>query len=72
MFTPFCRRCPLAQKLTNFVLKILKSYTYYPLGQAQLDFLVNSDYTNGILVFLPISLILIKNNTIYFKNYYYI
>ncbi|MFS7930276.1 hypothetical protein Hanom_Chr04g00342331 [Helianthus anomalus] len=42
MFTPNCRRCPLAQKLTSFVLNVPKSCTLYPLGQTQLDFLVKS------------------------------
>ncbi|MFS7926701.1 hypothetical protein Hanom_Chr04g00300191 [Helianthus anomalus] len=40
MFTPNCRRCLLAQKLTSFVLNVTKSYTLCPLGQTQLDFLV--------------------------------
>ncbi|MFS8012684.1 hypothetical protein Hanom_Chr14g01323741 [Helianthus anomalus] len=40
MFTTFCRRCPLAEKLTSFVLNVSKSCTFYPLGQTQLDFLV--------------------------------
>ncbi|MFS7899594.1 hypothetical protein Hanom_Chr00s086375g01796891 [Helianthus anomalus] len=40
MFTPFCRRCPLAQKLKNFVINVSKSCTLCPLGQNQLDFLV--------------------------------
>ncbi|MFS7988825.1 hypothetical protein Hanom_Chr11g01039411 [Helianthus anomalus] len=40
MFTQHCRHCPLAQKLTSFVLNVTKSCTLYPLGQTQLDFLV--------------------------------
>ncbi|MFS7907502.1 hypothetical protein Hanom_Chr01g00072131 [Helianthus anomalus] len=38
MFTLNCRRCPLAQNLTSFVLNIPKSCTLCPLGQTQLDF----------------------------------
>ncbi|KAF5791996.1 hypothetical protein HanXRQr2_Chr09g0401061 [Helianthus annuus] len=44
MFTPNCRRCLLAQKLTSFVLNVSKSYTLCPLGQTQLDFLVKLNY----------------------------
>ncbi|MFS7970277.1 hypothetical protein Hanom_Chr09g00819131 [Helianthus anomalus] len=44
MFTPNYRRCPLAQKLTSFVLNVLKSCTLYHLGQTQLDFLVKSTH----------------------------
>ncbi|MFS7914865.1 hypothetical protein Hanom_Chr02g00158601 [Helianthus anomalus] len=33
MFTPNCWRCPLAQKLTSFVLNVSKSCTLCPLGQ---------------------------------------
>ncbi|MFS7902540.1 hypothetical protein Hanom_Chr01g00012471 [Helianthus anomalus] len=40
MFTSNYRRCPLAQKLTSFVLNVPKSFTLYPLDQTQLDFLV--------------------------------
>ncbi|MFS7993911.1 hypothetical protein Hanom_Chr12g01099781 [Helianthus anomalus] len=40
MFTSNCRRCPLVQKLTNFVLNVLKSCTLYPLDQTQLIFLI--------------------------------
>ncbi|MFS7992031.1 hypothetical protein Hanom_Chr12g01077511 [Helianthus anomalus] len=40
MFTPNCKRYPLAQKLTSFVLNVSKSCTLYPLSQTQLDFLV--------------------------------
>ncbi|MFS7909658.1 hypothetical protein Hanom_Chr02g00097201 [Helianthus anomalus] len=47
MFTPNCRRCPLAQKLTSFVLNVSKSYTLCPLGQTQLDFFVKSDGEDG-------------------------
>ncbi|MFS7902620.1 hypothetical protein Hanom_Chr01g00013401 [Helianthus anomalus] len=41
MFTSNFRRCPLAQKLTCGVLYHSKSCTFCPLGQNQLDFLVN-------------------------------
>ncbi|MFS8011590.1 hypothetical protein Hanom_Chr14g01310891 [Helianthus anomalus] len=41
MFTPNCRRRPLVQKLTSFVLNIPKSCTLCPLGQTHLVFLVN-------------------------------
>ncbi|MFS8001344.1 hypothetical protein Hanom_Chr13g01189261 [Helianthus anomalus] len=41
MFTSNCRRCPLAQKFTSFVLNVPKSCTLCPLAQTQLDFLVN-------------------------------
>ncbi|MFS7940240.1 hypothetical protein Hanom_Chr05g00462141 [Helianthus anomalus] len=44
MFTPNCRRCPLAQKLTSSVLNVSKSYTLCPLGQTQLDFFVKSGH----------------------------
>ncbi|MFS7907113.1 hypothetical protein Hanom_Chr01g00067451 [Helianthus anomalus] len=37
-FTPNCKRCPLAQKLTGSVLFVSKSYMLCPLGQTQLDF----------------------------------
>ncbi|MFS8002312.1 hypothetical protein Hanom_Chr13g01200631 [Helianthus anomalus] len=40
MFTPNCRRCPLAQKFTSFFLNVSKSCTLCPLGQTQLDFSV--------------------------------
>ncbi|MFS7993575.1 hypothetical protein Hanom_Chr12g01095741 [Helianthus anomalus] len=40
MFTPNCRRCPLAQKLTSYVLNVSKSCTLYPLALTQLIFLV--------------------------------
>ncbi|MFS7963835.1 hypothetical protein Hanom_Chr08g00742981 [Helianthus anomalus] len=46
-FTPNCRRCPLAQKLTSFVLNVLKSCTLCPLGQTQLKFLVKSGHVQG-------------------------
>ncbi|MFS7971972.1 hypothetical protein Hanom_Chr09g00839131 [Helianthus anomalus] len=48
MFTSNCRRCPLAQKLTGFVLNVSKSYTLCPLGQTQLDFLVKSGDMEGV------------------------
>ncbi|MFS7909250.1 hypothetical protein Hanom_Chr01g00092451 [Helianthus anomalus] len=41
-FTLNSRRCPLAQKLTNFVLNVPKSCTLYPLDQTQINFLVKS------------------------------
>ncbi|MFS7993753.1 hypothetical protein Hanom_Chr12g01097811 [Helianthus anomalus] len=44
MFKPNCRRCPLTQKLTSFVLNVSKSCTLCPLGQTQLGFLVKSMY----------------------------
>ncbi|MFS7918196.1 hypothetical protein Hanom_Chr03g00197991 [Helianthus anomalus] len=40
MFTPNYRRCPLAQKLTGFVLNVLKSCMLCPLALIQLNFLV--------------------------------
>ncbi|MFS7972701.1 hypothetical protein Hanom_Chr09g00847871 [Helianthus anomalus] len=42
MFTSNCRRYPLAQKLTSYVLNVSKSCTLCPLGQTQLDFIVKS------------------------------
>ncbi|MFS7984256.1 hypothetical protein Hanom_Chr11g00984371 [Helianthus anomalus] len=47
MFTSNCRRCPLAQKLTGFVLNVLKSCTLCPLDQTQLDFLVKYGHVQG-------------------------
>ncbi|MFS7970942.1 hypothetical protein Hanom_Chr09g00826821 [Helianthus anomalus] len=44
MFTSNCRRCPLAQKLTSFVLSVSKSYRLCPLGQTQLYFFVKSGH----------------------------
>ncbi|MFS7914864.1 hypothetical protein Hanom_Chr02g00158591 [Helianthus anomalus] len=38
MFTPNYIRCPLAQKLTSFVLNVSESCTLCPLSQTQLDF----------------------------------
>ncbi|MFS7935700.1 hypothetical protein Hanom_Chr05g00406641 [Helianthus anomalus] len=46
-------RCPLAQKLTSFVLNVPKSCTLCSLGQTQLDFLVKFGHVlahEGILV----------------------
>ncbi|MFS7922716.1 hypothetical protein Hanom_Chr03g00252271 [Helianthus anomalus] len=43
-FTPNYRRYPLAQKLTSFVLNVLKSCTLCPLSQTQLDSLVKSGH----------------------------
>ncbi|MFS7963960.1 hypothetical protein Hanom_Chr08g00744451 [Helianthus anomalus] len=40
MFTSNCRRCPLAQKLTGFVLYVSKSCMFCPLSLTQSDFLV--------------------------------
>ncbi|MFS8021267.1 hypothetical protein Hanom_Chr16g01425431 [Helianthus anomalus] len=51
MFTPNCRRCHLAQKLTSFVLNVAKSCTLCPLGQTQLIFLVKSDHPRVLLSF---------------------
>ncbi|MFS7903371.1 hypothetical protein Hanom_Chr01g00023261 [Helianthus anomalus] len=47
MFTPNCRRCPLAQKLTSFILSVSKSCTLCLLGQTQLNFLVKYDHVQG-------------------------
>ncbi|KAF5755653.1 hypothetical protein HanXRQr2_Chr17g0805181 [Helianthus annuus] len=47
VFTPNCKRCPLAQKLTSFVLNVPKSCTLCPLGQTQLDFLVKSNHVQN-------------------------
>ncbi|MFS7927477.1 hypothetical protein Hanom_Chr04g00309551 [Helianthus anomalus] len=44
IFTPNCRRCPLAQKLTSSVLNVSKSCTLCPLSQTQLDFFVKSGH----------------------------
>ncbi|MFS8004569.1 hypothetical protein Hanom_Chr13g01227401 [Helianthus anomalus] len=44
MFTPNCRRCPLAQKLTGYVLNVSKSCTLCPLALTQLTFLVKSGH----------------------------
>ncbi|MFS7940746.1 hypothetical protein Hanom_Chr05g00468041 [Helianthus anomalus] len=44
MFTSNCRRCPLAQKFTSFILNISKSCMLCPLGQTQLEFLVKSGH----------------------------
>ncbi|MFS7984336.1 hypothetical protein Hanom_Chr11g00985291 [Helianthus anomalus] len=46
MFTHFCRRCLLAQKLTTFVPKVSKPCTFYLLGPTQIDFLVNHGHVN--------------------------
>ncbi|MFS7951413.1 hypothetical protein Hanom_Chr07g00594841 [Helianthus anomalus] len=51
MFTPNCRRCPLAQKLTSSVLNVSKSCTLCPLGQTQLNFFVKLYYTRIIWSF---------------------
>ncbi|MFS7969933.1 hypothetical protein Hanom_Chr09g00815041 [Helianthus anomalus] len=46
MFTPNCRRCPLALKLTGFVLNVSKSCTVCPLSLTQfiLFFFVKSGH----------------------------
>ncbi|MFS8024565.1 hypothetical protein Hanom_Chr16g01464721 [Helianthus anomalus] len=44
LFTSNCRRCPLAQKLTSFVLYVSKSCTVCPLSLTQSDFLVKYDH----------------------------
>ncbi|MFS7997725.1 hypothetical protein Hanom_Chr12g01145261 [Helianthus anomalus] len=46
IFISNCRRCPLSQKLTSFVLNVTKSYMLCPLGQTQLDFLVKSGHVH--------------------------
>ncbi|MFS7916254.1 hypothetical protein Hanom_Chr02g00174961 [Helianthus anomalus] len=53
MFTLNCRHCPLAQKLTSFVLNFPKYCTLCPLGQTQLDFMVKSGHMQdeGIVLF---------------------
>ncbi|MFS7968835.1 hypothetical protein Hanom_Chr09g00802191 [Helianthus anomalus] len=51
MFTSFCKRCPLAQKVTNFVLNVPKSCTLRPLCQTQLNFLVKSGHSRVFLSF---------------------
>ncbi|MFS8021822.1 hypothetical protein Hanom_Chr16g01431991 [Helianthus anomalus] len=40
MFTPNCRCCPLAHKLTSFVLYVSKSCMVCPLSLTQSDLLV--------------------------------
>ncbi|MFS7913462.1 hypothetical protein Hanom_Chr02g00142071 [Helianthus anomalus] len=40
MFTPNCRLCPLAQKLTSFVLYVSKYCTFCPMSLTQLAFSV--------------------------------
>ncbi|MFS7982967.1 hypothetical protein Hanom_Chr11g00968971 [Helianthus anomalus] len=40
IFIPIFRRCPLCSKLTSFVLYVFISYTFCPLGLAQLVFSV--------------------------------
>ncbi|MFS7976962.1 hypothetical protein Hanom_Chr10g00898541 [Helianthus anomalus] len=44
MFTSFCRRCPLSQKLTSFVFNVSKSCTVCPLSLTQLNVSVKSWY----------------------------
>ncbi|KAJ0457516.1 hypothetical protein HanRHA438_Chr15g0724031 [Helianthus annuus] len=41
MFTSNCRRCSFSQKFTGGVLNLLKSCTFYPLGQTWLEISVN-------------------------------
>ncbi|MFS7987717.1 hypothetical protein Hanom_Chr11g01026181 [Helianthus anomalus] len=69
MFTPFCRRCPLTQKLTSFVLNVPKSCTFYPLGQTQLSFLVKPYYTKVMCKAHEGNLVLLA---FYFKFIFYI
>ncbi|MFS7890038.1 hypothetical protein Hanom_Chr00s000006g01614061 [Helianthus anomalus] len=47
MFTSNFTRCPLVQNLTGGVLYLSKSYTFCPLTQTQLDFLVKSSHVQG-------------------------
>ncbi|MFS7959650.1 hypothetical protein Hanom_Chr08g00693561 [Helianthus anomalus] len=59
MLTPFFRRCPLAQKLTNFVFCVSKSCTICPLALAQLDFLVKNGLAHkDFLVISPFNVLL--------------
>ncbi|MFS8018498.1 hypothetical protein Hanom_Chr15g01392731 [Helianthus anomalus] len=44
MFTPNCRCCPLAQKLTGFVLYVSKPCTVCPLSLTQSEFLAKYDH----------------------------
>ncbi|MFS7922533.1 hypothetical protein Hanom_Chr03g00250221 [Helianthus anomalus] len=44
MFTRNCRCCTLSLKLMSFVLNILKSCTFCPLGITQIDFFDKSDH----------------------------
>ncbi|MFS7953186.1 hypothetical protein Hanom_Chr07g00615591 [Helianthus anomalus] len=56
MFIPFCRRCPLAQKLTSFVFNVLKSCTLCSLVLTQSDFWLNKIMClahEGVLVISP-------------------
>ncbi|MFS7958572.1 hypothetical protein Hanom_Chr07g00680211 [Helianthus anomalus] len=41
MLIPNFKRCPLALKLTSFVLNVLKSCTLHPSALTRLNFLVN-------------------------------
>ncbi|MFS8017280.1 hypothetical protein Hanom_Chr15g01378541 [Helianthus anomalus] len=63
MFTPNCRCCPLAQKLTSFVLYYSESCTVCPLSLTQLVFLLNMVMClahEGIFVFSPFQGLLCK------------
>ncbi|MFS8025343.1 hypothetical protein Hanom_Chr16g01473851 [Helianthus anomalus] len=48
MFTSNFRRCPFGQKLTGAVLYLSKSYTFCPLCQTQLEFLVKAGHPRAI------------------------
>ncbi|MFS7968834.1 hypothetical protein Hanom_Chr09g00802181 [Helianthus anomalus] len=71
MFTSNCRRCPLAQKLTNFVLNVSKSCTLCPLNLTQLDFFLLSFVIclahESIFVISPFQRLFCKE--ILFKDY---
>ncbi|MFS7907500.1 hypothetical protein Hanom_Chr01g00072111 [Helianthus anomalus] len=73
MFTPNCRRCPLAQK-TSFVLNVPKSRMLCPLGQPSYIFLLNLVMCitrEGILVVSHFSGYFVKNfysGTILYKT----
>ncbi|MFS7957419.1 hypothetical protein Hanom_Chr07g00666141 [Helianthus anomalus] len=53
MITPNCRRCPLTQKLTSFLLNVPRSSTLCPLVETQVDFFDKLDYTRVIWYFYP-------------------
>ncbi|MFS8010496.1 hypothetical protein Hanom_Chr14g01297821 [Helianthus anomalus] len=63
MFTPNCKRCPLAQKLISFILYVSKSCTGCPLSLTQSGFLVKYGMClahEGIFVFSPFQRLLCK------------
>ncbi|MFS7951266.1 hypothetical protein Hanom_Chr07g00592971 [Helianthus anomalus] len=62
MFTPNCRRYPLALKLTGFVLNVTKSFTLCPLGQTQVMCHAHED------IFVISSLQRLFRNTIMFRD----